>query len=229
MLVQTWTDVLQRSFQDLWFAVVQFVPNIIFAVALFVIGWVVGSVLGRVVAQVVKATRVDNALKNAGFEDAFRRAGMNFDIAGFLGGLVQWFIIAVFLLASLELLHLDQVSLFLQQVVLLYIPQVIIAILILLLAAVIAEVAKNVVMASARAVGAHSVNLLGSITKWSIWILAVLTALSHLGIAGPFVQTLFTGIVIALSLGFGLAFGLGGQEAAARYIEKVRKEVAGHK
>jgi len=52
-------------------------------------------------------------------------------------------------------------------------------------------------------------------------------ALSHLGIAAAFSQTLFTGIVIAVSLALGLSFGLGGQEAASRYIERLRSEMSG--
>lgn len=226
MLVQTWADVLQRSFQNLWIATVDYVPFIIGAIIFFVIGWIIGAIVGRIVAQVVNALRVDNALRSAGFEDVLNRAGFKLNTGYFLGALVKWFIIIVFLVASLEILGLNQVSFFLQDVVLLYIPRVIVAVLILLLAAVIAEIAKNVVVGSARATGADYANLLGGITKWAIWVFAILTAVSQLGVASAFLQTLFTGVVVALALGFGLAFGLGGKDAAADYIGKLRKEIA---
>jgi len=227
MLVQDSVGFLQQSFYDLWSAVIAFVPNIVVAIIVFVVGWVVGAILGRIVAQIIHALRVDNALRSAGVEEVLSRAGFNLNSGRFLGELVKWFIIVVFLVTALEILGLTQVNIFLQEVVLLYLPQVIVAVLILLLAAVIAELAKNVVIASARAAGAHSVNLMGGVTKWAIWAFAVLAALSQLGIATAFVQTLFTGVVIALSLGFGLAFGLGGKEAAADYISKVRREIGG--
>jgi len=226
MLVQTWTEVLQSSFQNLWLATVQYVPFILGAIIFFVIGWIIGAILGRIVAQVVSALRVDNALRSAGFEEVFNKAGFKLNTGYFLGALVKWFVIIVFLVASLEILGLNQVSFFLQDVVLLYIPRVIVAVLILLLAAVIAEIAKNIVVGSARATGAESANLLGSVTKWAIWVFAILTAVSQLGVASAFLQTLFTGVVVALSLGFGLAFGLGGKEAAADYIGKLRKEIS---
>ncbi len=225
MIVDQWVDVLTRSFQDLLTAIIVFIPNILVAVFVFVIGWAIGAIVGRVVAQVVHALKVDHALRTAGVAEVFTRAGFKLDSGRFLGELVKWFIVAVFLMASLEFLGLTQVSIFLQDVVLLYIPQVIVAVLILLLAAVIAELAKNLVVASARAAGAHSVNLMGNITKWAIWVFAILAALVQLGIAASFIQTLFTGVVVALSLGFGLAFGLGGKEAAADYIGKMRKEI----
>ena len=227
MLLQTWTEVLQQSFQDLWLGIVAFVPNLVVALIIFVIGWIIGAVLGRVVAQIVGSLKVDNALRSAGFEDTFNRAGFNLNSGAFLGGLVKWFIIIVFLVASLEVLGLTQVNIFLQEVVLLYVPQVIVAVLILLVAAVIAEVARNVVAGAAKAADMLSANLLGSVAKWAIWIFAILAALNQLGVATAFVQTLFTGVIVALSLGFGLAFGLGGQKSAADYVERLRGEVRG--
>lgn len=225
MVITESASILQRSFEDLWFAVVSFVPSILLAVIIFVIGWIIGSILSRVIAQIVDMLRVDEALKSAGVDRAVRDAGFSLNLGRFLGELVKWFIIAVFLVAALDVLGLNRVNIFLQQVVLLYIPQVIVAVLILVLGAVIAELSKNIIGGSARAAGAPSANLAGSVAKWAIWVVAVLAALNQLNVASAFVQTLFTGLVVALSLAFGLAFGLGGKEAAARYIEKTRSEI----
>jgi len=105
-------------------------------------------------------------------------------------------------------------------------PQVIVAVLIILVAAVIAETAQNVIVGGARAAGLRSANLLGSVTRWAIWIFAILAALDQLNVAQALVQTLLTGVVVAISLAVGLAFGLGGQEAAARVIEQFRQDVS---
>ena len=228
MIVAQWADVFTRSFQDLWFISVNFIPNLIFAVVIFIIGWVIGSILGRIVSQVIRALRLDDALRGAGVEELMGRAGFGLNSGRFIGELIRWFIIVVFLMASLEVLGLTQVNIVLQSVVLVYLPQIIAAVIILILAAVVAELAKGVVVASARAAGAHAVHLMGAITKWVIWILAFLAALSQIGIAAEFAQTLFMGVVIGLSIAFGLAFGLGGKDAAASYIDKLRKEMSGH-
>ena len=73
MVVNSWAAVFTRSFQDLWVAVITFLPNIIFAVVIFVIGWLVGSILGRIIAQLVRALKVDQALKSVGLEDLVMR------------------------------------------------------------------------------------------------------------------------------------------------------------
>ena len=138
---------------------------------------------------------------------------------------MKWFVIIVFLLSSLQVLGLTQVTFFLQQVVLSYVPQVIVAVLILLVGAVIAEVAQSVVGGAARAAGIASAGFAGAVARWSIWIFAIIVALSQLGIGTQYFQTLFTGLVVALSLAFGLSFGLGGQESAARFLDKMREQI----
>ncbi len=229
MIVTQSANVVQGSFVSLWYTVVQYLPAIIAAVVVFVIGWVVGVILYRVVVEVVKILRVDDALKAAGLNDAAKEAGFSLDIGRFLATLVEWFVIIAFLMASLAILGLNSVTIFLQQVVLFYLPQVIVAVLILVLAAVVAETVKGIVGGAARAAGAHAANLAGSVAKWAIWITAFMAALTQLGIASAFLQTLFTGLVVALSLAFGLAFGLGGKEAAARTIERIRSEITHHR
>jgi hypothetical protein len=89
----------------------------------------------------------------------------------------------------------------------------------------IAEAVQKAIAGAGKAAGVKTANLLGSVAKWAIWIFALIAALFELGIAQEIVQTLFQGIIIALALGVGLSFGLGGQEAAARYIEKLRGEI----
>lgn len=225
MLIETWADVLTRSFQDLWLGIIAFLPELIVALIIFVLGWLIGAALGRVVSQVIKSIKVDSALKSTGLSEAVERAGFHLDSGAFLGALVKWFFIVVFLVAALDVLGLTQVNIFLQTVVLGYLPQVIVAVLILLVAAVIAEVAAKAVIGAAKAAHVRSAGFAGSVTKWAIWIFAILAALDHLQVASAFVQTLFTGVIVAISLAFGLAFGLGGQEAAARYIDRMKKDI----
>jgi len=225
MVFTTWADTLNASFQNLFYGLVSFLPNVVVAIIIFIIGWLIGVGLGRVVEQIVDAIKVDHALKAAGVDRVVERAGFKLSSGKFLGFLVEWFFIIVFLVAALGVLHLDAVTSFLTTVVLGYLPQVIVAVLILLVAALVAEAAQGVVSGSAKAAGIAAANFLGSVAKWAIWIFALLAALDELQVATAFVQTLFTGIVIAIALALGLSFGLGGQAAAARYLEHLRSEI----
>ena len=127
MLLNTWNDVLQTSFQNLWGGVIKFLPNLLVAIIIFVLGWVVGIVLGQWVARIIKSLQVDKALKNIGAEEVLGKGGFRLDAGAFVGGLVKWFVIVAFLVASFNVLHLDQVNQFLTDKVLSFLPNLIIA------------------------------------------------------------------------------------------------------
>ena len=186
MFLTTWADVLNSSFQNLFYGLVDFIPNLVVALIIFVIGWLIGVGLGRVVAQIVGSLRIDQALRSAGVEQILSHAGFPLNSGAFLGVLV---------------------------------------VLILLVAAVVADVVQRLVAGAAKAARLSAANFLGAVARWSIWIFAILAALDHLEVATAFVQTLFTGVVVAIALALGLAFGLGGQAAAARYLDRVREQI----
>ena len=219
-------DALGGSINDMWFTIGQYIPSFIAAIVVLAIGWIFGVLLYRAIVEFVKFLRIDDLMRSSGLSDAAREGGFNLDVGVFFGILVKWFVIIAFLSVSLSILGLSRVTIFLEQVILLYIPQVIVAALILIIAAVIADLVKKIISGSARFAGAHQgANFAGTIAKWAIWIIAILAALEQLGVAVNLIQTLFAGFVIAASLAFGIAFGLGGKEAAARAIEHLRSDL----
>ncbi|MFA5997344.1 MAG: hypothetical protein WC791_02535 [Candidatus Paceibacterota bacterium] len=226
MLISDWGTQLGGSFQGIGGQLIAFLPKLLVAIVIFIAGWVVGSVLAEVIAKLVKATKIDSVLESAGARGLLEKAGFRLNTGAFLGGLVKWFIIVVFLVTALDILNLQAVNQFLLNVVLGYIPQVIVATLILVTAAVLADFTQKVMAGGARALESKSAGFVGGIARWSIWIVAILAAMNQLGIAAGMMQTLFTGLVAMLALAGGLAFGLGGKEAAANYIEKLREDIS---
>ena len=224
--IYTWGDVIRASFQDIWVGVVNFIPNLIAAVVLFLVGWLIAVLLGKLVAQIIKTIKLDVALRAAGFDKVVEKAGFTLSSGGFLGALVKWFFIVVALVASLDILGLKTVTGYLSTVVLTYLPNVIVAALILLVSVVIAEAIKKLVVSSAKAADISSPAVLGEISKWAIWIFAFMAALSQLEILNNFIQPLFIGVFAAISLALGLSFGLGGRDAAAKFIEKTKENVS---
>ena len=226
MIVSQSAGAVQGSFGDLWFLVMQYVPIFIAAIIVLIVGWIIGVICYRIIVEVVKVLRIDDVMKSAGLTEAAKDVGFKLDTGRFLGTLVMWFVILVALAASLEILNLSTVTIVLEQVVLLYLPHVIIAALILILAAVVADLVKKIVSGSARTAGSRHGNFAGTVAKWAIWIFAIMTVMTQLGIGAEFVSTLFTGFVLAAAIALGLAFGLGGKDAAARTIEHIRSEMS---
>jgi len=222
---ETWGDVIVVSLQQVWASVAYFVPLLVGAVVIFIIGWIVAVSLGKLVEQVVRALKVDNLLSKLEVEHAVERAGMKLNSGAFLGALVKWFLIIAFLLASVNILgdRFRPVSDFLVAV-LTYIPNVLVAALMLIIAALVSVTVERLVRGSVEAAGYNGA-LVSVVTRWAIWIFAFVAALQQLGIATALLQTVVTGLVAALAIAFGLSFGLGGKDAAAAFLERVKGEL----
>jgi hypothetical protein len=223
-LIQSLVDSFTLAFIDLAQGVVVFIPKLILAVLFFAIGWVLASLIENLVETVFKSLKVDAGLKSAGLEDVVKRSGHNLNSGLFVGSLIKWFVIIVFLVASFDILELKQVTVFLTGV-LNYLPNVIIAVLVLMVSVLIANAMQKLVVATSRAAHVKSAELLGRITKWSIWIFALLAALYNLGIAPGLVQTVVMAVFAGAALALGLAFGLGGKDAAQKILEKTLHNV----
>lgn len=204
---------------------VNFLPKLVIAVAVFIIGWIVAMIFDRIVIQVFRSLKVDQALSRLGFEKPLQRAGLKLDSGKFVGGIVKWFFIVVFLLTAANILDLPAVAAFLNDVVA-YLPNVFVAAIILLVAAIISDFVAKSVKASVDAAGLASGPLLSGIAKWAIWIFAIFAALLQLGIAREILQTFFTGFVAFLAIAGGISFGLGGKEQASQFIERLRKDIS---
>ena len=214
-------DILGQALVDTSMTLVSFLPNVIIAVVIFALGWGAGSVLGRAVGHLITVLRVDNALHRAGLDKLSEKAGIKISLAGFLNGIIKWLVIVAFTIASAEILGLTQVTQLLRDI-LVYIPQVIIAAIVLVMAMLVGDFVSRIVRHSAKATGIRG-DFASQVSKWAIIIVGgVFPALTQLRIAQGLVEVLFTGVVFALSLSLGLAFGLGGRDAAAKAIEKMK-------
>lgn len=217
---------MSDSLLGLWYGFINFVPGLLLAIIIFLVGWVLGSIVGKAIAQVISALKLDKLFESAGAHDMMERMGVKLNIGKFFGVIVKWFIIIVFLMASLQIVGLTQVNDFLRTAVLLYLPKVIISAIVLVIATILADAMKNIVVVSSKAANISSANMLGAITKYAILGFAFIIALSELGIATYFMQVLFMGLIVMLALAGGLAFGLGGKEAAARAIDNISKDLS---
>src|SRR3989344_3594524 len=169
MFVQTWSDTIVASLQGLWATVLAFLPGLIAALVVVIVGWVVASALGRVVWQVVAAVHVDQLFEKLNFKKPLERAGLKLNAGKFLGELVKWFLILVFVMAAADILGLTEVTSFLQLVIS-YIPNIIVAVLILLAGAAFANFMQKLVRAGADTAELMSSGFVSAVAKWTVLI-----------------------------------------------------------
>jgi Conserved TM helix len=211
------SNLVGESLAGVLIKVINFLPNLIIAIILIILGWLFGGILGRAAAHLVHVLKIDTALSKAGLSQLLN--GVNFSFAKVLGGLIKWIVILSFLMAATQQLGLDTFSAFFWYIIE-YIPNVIVAVMILIASFLLADFVAKIVSGSARAADLNG-RVAGGIARYSIIIVGVLAGLTQLNIASGFMQILFTGLVAALSLALGLSFGLGGRDAAAKALNKL--------
>lgn len=226
MVIQDWLSVIVGSLQNLWVGAIGVLGNIIGALIVLIVGLIVASGLGALVERVVGLLKVDKLLHSLGVQEYFERAGLNMNSGRFVGRLVYWFLVVVFLLAATDILGFYTLSNFLREV-LLYIPNVIVAVLIMLAAVVVANFMRNLVRASVKSARLHAAHFLGSLTWWAVVLFGFFASLAQLGIAVSIVNSIVTGFVAMLALAGGIAFGLGGKDYAEGLVNRLREHTEG--
>lgn len=221
-----WGASIVASLQNLWIQLLGFLPQILGAIIVLIVGVIVAGMLGKLAARVIAMAKVDNLVQSTGVTDEFRKIGISFSLSKLLGWIVKWFLIIATLIAVVDILNIGQVTLFLQDVAL-YIPNVIAAIVILTIGIVAGNFVRQVVHKAAEAskIPATAAGPLSAVAKWSIIIFALLAALVQLHVAAALIQTLFTGFIAMLAIAGGLAFGLGGQDKARAWLDRLDREI----
>lgn len=196
------------------------IPNIIVAIVLILVGVFLAKWLKGVVVSLLENLGVNSLAEKMGFGG---RSTTSTSVAQVIGTIVQIIVILLFVSEALQVANLEFMA-SLATAIFAYLPMVIAAIIILAVGFWLANMAERLV-GSVLVDGAGQPSALRHIAKYAILGLAFFMAISQLGIAPMIVNTAFLLILGAVALAFGLAFGLGGRETAARYLKKAEKNI----
>ena len=199
-----------RAGLDAFFA---FIPQLLGAIVILVVGYIVAKILQAVVSRVLKAVGFDGWMERGGIKQFFEREQTRETPATVLGKLVFWFVFIITITMAADALGIQQVSQVLAQLIA-YIPSIIAAILILILAALLANFLSGIVR------GATDNDILANIARYAIIVYAVFAALTELGIAAQLTAPTFLIVLGAVALAAAIAFGWGGRDVAKDLIER---------
>ncbi|MBR3215709.1 MAG: mechanosensitive ion channel [Exiguobacterium sp.] len=195
------------------------IPDILVAIVLVLVGVFVAKWLKGVVVSLLENLGVNSVAQKMGFGE--RASSMS--IAQVVGVIVQVIVILLFVSEALQVANLEFMA-SLATAIFAYLPMVIAALIILAVGFWLANMAERLV-GSVLVDGAGQPSALRYVAKYAILGLVFFMAVSQLGIAPMIVNTAFLLILGAVALAFGLAFGLGGRETAARYLKKIERRI----
>jgi hypothetical protein len=222
--VSAWLEVTMNVFYLAWQRIVEFLPNFLAAIIVFIVGWFVAVWIKKLVVKILNALKLDRIFEKSGWKEALEKAEIKVSVSDFCGEIIKWILVIVFLMAAVEIVGLNQFSEFLGRI-LAWLPNLVVAVIIFIVAVVASDILGKIIKASAKKIGTNYVGIVEGIVKVSIYVFAVFAILLQLGIARELVNAIIYGVIFALSLGFGLAFGLGGKDTVAKLIEDLRKKI----
>ncbi|MAF43521.1 MAG: hypothetical protein CMI54_05045 [Parcubacteria group bacterium] len=223
-MVLDWWEITKDSLQDLVGGVLNFLPNLGGALLVLIVGWFISVGIGKLVAEVLKRVKFNQLFEKGGWKEALSKAELKVDPSGFVGGIIKWVLVIVFLMAAVEILGFEQFAEFLKSVVL-WLPNVVVAVAIFIVAVIIADYLAKLMRAWVEGMKVGYGHFVEVIVKWAIWIFAILAILLQLGIATELTETLFQGIVAFAVIAGGLAFGLGGKDVAAEILQDLHRKL----
>lgn len=221
--VSTTASTVATSLQSLYGKLASFLPQLVGAIIILIIGWLIAAGLGALVTRVLRMIKIDELAQRFGIEKFNTRVGKKVSISAVFGWLVKWFFLIATFVAAANALQLTQVSDFLYNEVFPYFGNVVIASVILVIGFIVANFLHEIVADALRVTNFTATATVANIARWAILIFAFIAALSQLKIASSFMQDLFRAIVYMLALAGGLAFGLGGRDAAKTWLDSFSK------
>jgi hypothetical protein len=215
--------VFTEPFQGFLQKVAEFLPNLITSLVLILAGFVVAWLLSLAVGQALRLLRVDTLAERAGVRQALQRGGIKDSVSALLGRLTYWITLISFLIMGLNALQVPAVEGLMSRFFL-YLPNLVMAVVLLVFGYLMGNFLGRAALIAAVNAGLRGSQAIAGGVKIGVFIVAVTMALELLGIGKDTVlvafAVLFGGVVLALAI----AFGLGGQELARRYLERLRQK-----
>lgn len=222
--MQEIADAITSAVSESLKSTANFLPNLIAAIFIFLVGVVIAIIVRNILIRVLNAIRLEKYLANTGIPESLKRADSSLSVTKLMAELVRWFVILVFLIPSFNQLGLGAVNDVIKAM-LSYIPNVVVAVIIVTVGLVFAKIARDFVTATASSLGKQTARTVGQIARWAIIVFALLAALAQLGVAQDLIRILFTGFVAMVAIAGGLSFGLGGKDTAESILKKMREEL----
>ena len=217
--MEKFSEILFQPFKDFWQWFVKFAPNLLAMLIIIIAGLVFAWLIRLVILRTFRGINFDSWSERVGLTALIRKGDVWAKPSDFFGYAVYLFLAVIFVMIGLDALQIKVIDNLLSQF-LIYLPRALSALLILIIGYIIAGFLSRGVLIAAVNRGYQYAKLLAEAVRLLLIILVLAMALEQLQIAPGIViaafSILFGGVVLALSI----AFGVGSIDAAKKVIEK---------
>ena len=206
MLAIEWS----QGIEDAWSDVAAFIPKLVGAIAVFVIGWIVAKIVRKVIVKVLNTIKLDTYVDKAGLGAPLERAGYPNSV-DLIGKIIYFALMLLVIQLTVGVFGDTAISAAIDDMVA-FIPKLIVAIVIIIITGVIANAVRELMSPAVKHLSAGG--LLTKAAFVAIWMIGAFAALDQLEVAADIVDTLFQTIVYSLGFIIVIKFGVGGVWAA---------------
>jgi hypothetical protein len=96
-MTQDWSQITTQALYDAWESVLLFLPNLIGAIIIFIIGWIIAIWIGKLVSSILNKLKFNSIFERTGWKDALANADIKVEPSGFIGAIFKWILVFVFL------------------------------------------------------------------------------------------------------------------------------------
>lgn len=201
-----------------------YLPRILAALLLLIVGTLVAKLIKRSVVVLLGKMQLSKAIEKTPVDEFLKNADLGQRFEDIFGTVLYWLLMLIVIHTVVTVLGLSSLSFILERI-LSYLPRVLAAVIVLFFGILLAGVVETLVKGAIRSIDGKSGRTLGKVASYMVVIIAVLAAISELHIAQEFILILFIGFVATLTLGVGLAVGLGGQELVRKLLAEWHKQL----
>jgi hypothetical protein len=214
-----WNSLIVAPVSEMLTKLVGYLPTLFGALIILTVGWLVAKTLRRIVSRGLETIHFSKLAEKAGISEILNKGGLKTSAIDVLSGLVYWLAIIMVLVMVVNALGLPQASNVLESLFA-YIPNVIAAMFVLVVGMFLANFVSGIIRTAAGNASLPRPEMLATVSRWAIIIFAGTISLKELGIATLLVTTTFNIILGGFCLALALAFGLGGRDAASKYLNE---------
>jgi len=216
--MDTQIDLFLSALQTFWGEIAIFLPKLLAALLLMVLGWLLARVLRAGMRRGLEVLGFGRMAEKSGLEALIKQGGVDLSLAGIIAGTTYWLVLLVVAVSAANSLGLDSLA-GLANKVIVYLPKIVVAILILVFGTLLARVVNRLVFAwlnTAKFAGALSVS---TGAEYAVQVFALFLALEQIEIGTTLLTVAFSIVFGGIVLALALAFGLGGRDWAAEKIK----------
>ncbi|MGH7545696.1 MAG: mechanosensitive ion channel family protein [Gemmatimonadota bacterium] len=196
-----------------------FLPRILAAIVILVVGWIVARILRAGVARGLTMANFPRLAKQAGIEDFLGKGGVRRSSSDVLATLVYWLVMLMVLVTAVNALRLEAASRLLGQV-LLYIPNVIAAVIVIVVGMYAAGFVATLVRTAVANAGIEEAGFAAEVARYGLVIFTFAIALNQLGIGKNLIAPAVLIVFGAAGLAAAISVGLGAKDVVGRYLQK---------